>query len=279
VRPDKHIKKSRETIKKVMQSNLNEIAVSMVSQIMGKYKNLPDSGKAKAIKDIKPKGINAYKSDLKATISVISFNALEQARKEVPMASSVKLMESEERLLLGEYELLPASARKRIDYRNSLIVSTQIADLEKALYFTFGSKVLEDITPMALEFALLESATKYITGNSINGASSVAAAATVNESRVLFFTSPKVEPYIKAYEVMNDEPKTPICKSLKGKIYPTGDPNKFKYTAPFHFNCDTWTRPLLSLPKNAKVEVLNPPKTAQESIQFSELFTTQKSCC
>ena len=103
----KQIKKSKKEIQDIMQLNLAIIAESMIDQIMKNAKRLPLSQILNSTKDIKPKGINVYKSDLKAALAVISSEALDQARSEVPKARKVKLMENEERLLFGEFEQLP----------------------------------------------------------------------------------------------------------------------------------------------------------------------------
>lgn len=268
----RQIKKSTEEIKDIMQLNLATIAESMIDQVIRNAKRLPRSKVLDSTKGVHPTGVNAYKSDLKATLSVVSSEALDQVRKEIPTAKNVKLMEDETRLLFGEFEQLPASIRKRIDNANQLLIGTQISDLEKAIFFQFGSSVASDKTIREIEFDLNEKSEKYITGNAIQAGSSVSAATAVNDARNAFFFDDKVLEEIAAFEFVNLSPVAQICKDLAGKIFPKDDPNHFRYTCPLHFNCKSWYRPILKLKKGQVPERLSPTKAGIKSIQFTENF-------
>lgn len=268
---NKDIKKSKEAIQDVMQSNLALIAQSMIDQIIGKAKNLTPSKMLNATKDIKPKGVNAYKSDLKSTLAVVSSDALDQARSEVPAAKNVKLMENEERLLFGEFEQLPPDIRGRINNANQLLIGTQIADLEKAIFFQFNSSVASEKPIKEIEADMTEKAEKYILGNAIQAGASVVAANTVNESRNAFFFEDDVLEEVEAFQFMNGDPVSPICNDLAGTIFSKNDPNAFRYTPPLHYNCKSWIRPILKLKPNQKIEKFEPStKELKNSIQFSE---------
>lgn len=274
----KQIKDSTEEIRKMMQFNLSMIANSMVSQIMGKANALPESKRLDATKDISSKGINAYKSDLRAAIAAVSSIALDGARKEVPKASKVKLMENEERLLFGEFEKLPANIRKRINASNDKIIGTQISDLEKNLFFTFDSATRKKLGLSETEFELNESSGMYVSGNAVRGAASVSAANTVNEVRNAFFFEDEVLEQIEAFEFMNNTPqnRTAICEDLVGTIFAKNDPNHFRYTPPLHYNCRSWIRPILKLKKNQEITKLKPSTAKiEETIQFDE---SPKTC-
>lgn len=286
MKPNKQIKKSKEAIQDVMQSNLAKIADSIIGQVIKKYNKLSSAQKINAIKDVAPKGINAYKSDLKASIAVISSDALNQARSEVPNKKKVKLMENEHRLLFGEFENLPPKIRKRINTANQLLIGTQIADLEKAIFFQFNSSVASEKPVKEIESDMNEKAEKYILGNSIQSGAGVIAANTVNEARNAFFFEKEVLDEIEAFQFMNEVPNAQICKDLAGRYFPKDDPNAFRYTGPLHYNCDSWMRPVLKIPKDVKVERLVPTKKGVESIQFSEsiaknvnMIDTGCNCC
>ena len=184
---NKDIARSKIEIESVMQSNLALIAESIIRQVINKAKRLKPSNILKAIKDIKPKGSHKYKVDLKSVLSVLSSEALDQARKEVPAAKKVKLMENEHRLLFGEFEELPPDIRKRISAANELLIGTQIADLEKALFFHFTSAVASEKPLKEIESELNDKAESYILGPAIQAGSSVVAANVVNEARNAFF--------------------------------------------------------------------------------------------
>jgi len=275
----KQITKSKEAIQDVMQMNLALIAESIIAKVIGKAKRLTPSQMGNAIKDISPSGINAYKSDLKAALAVVSSDALDQARTEVPAAKSVKLMENEERLLFGEFENLPPKVRKRINDANQLLIGTQIADLEKTLFFQFNSSSSAEKPIKEIESDMNEKAEKYITGSSIQAGSGVIAATTVNDARNAFFFEPEVLEEIAAFQFMNEAPVSAICKDLAGAIFPTSDPNAFRFTPPLHYNCKSWIRPILKLSKNMNVERLKPStREIEDTIQFTESMVSC-SCC
>ena len=277
---NKQIKKSSEAIKEVMQLNLADIADSIISQIIGKAKGLTPAKMLDATKNIMPKGSNKYKSDLKATLAVISSDALDQVRLEVPTAKDVKLMENEHRLLFGEFEELPAKIRTRIDNANQLIIGTQIADLEKAIYFQYNSSVTSGKGIKEVESDIRDKAEKYIMGNAIIAGATLSASNIVNDSRNAFFFTDDVLSEIEAFQFMNDSPVAAICKDLAGKYFPIDDPNHFRYTPPLHYNCTSWIRPVLRVKKGVKVEKLVPTKTGAKSIQFNEgvLFESKCNC-
>lgn len=275
----KQIKKSKESIQEVMQVNLAFIADSIIEKIMNNARKSTRSTVLNSTKGIKPSGINAYKSDLKATLAVVSSDALDQARSEVPSKSKVKLMENEHRLLFGEFENLPPEMRRRINNANQLLIDTQIADLEKTIYFQFNSSVTSDKPLKEVESDVRDKAEKYITGNAILAGAGVVSATTVNESRNSFFFDDEVLGEIEAFQFMNEVPNAQICKDLKGKYFPKNDPNFFRYTGPLHYNCDSWMRPVLKLPKGVKVERLTPTKAGIKSIQFSEDIIKNHCCC
>ena len=276
----KQIKESKESIQDVMQINLAKIAESMVSQIMKKANSLPKSQILNSTKDVKPNGQNQYKSELKSAIAVVSSDAIDQARSEVPAAKNVKLMENEERLLFGEFEKLPPDIRRRINSANTLLIGTQISDLEKAIFFQFNSSVASDKTMKEIEFDMNEKAEAYITGPSITSGSTVVAANAVNEARNAFFFKDDVLDQIEAFQFMNGDPVSVICNDLEGIIFDKNDPNAFRFTPPLHFNCKSWIRPILKLKKGQEIEKFKPStKEIEDTIQFSDIEEASSPCC
>lgn len=272
----KDIKLATNEIKNVMQLNLASIAESMIDQVIKNAKRLPRSRVLDSTKGVAPTGINTYKSDLKVTLAVVSSDALDQVRKEVPAAKNVKLMENEERLLFGEFEQLPPGIRKRIENANNLLVGTQINDLEKSIFFQFGSSVTSDKGLREIEADLDEKSQRYITGNSIQAGSSVSSANTINSARNAFFFNDDVLKNIAAFQFMNATPVAPICIDLSGGggngiIFSTKDGNHFRLTPPLHYKCTSWIRALLTLNKNQKIEKFAPStKKIADTIQFNE---------
>ena len=272
----KQIKQAKDEIRVIMMVNLALIAEGMIDQIMSNRKKLTDSRKLDAIKNVTPKGINKYKQELLAGMAVVAKMAIDQVRKEIPGGEKIKFVEDEERLLFGEFEKLPAKIRKRITNANQLLVGTQLKDLEKVLFFQYGSSDQKDITDKQIKKELTDKAENHISGNSIAAGAQINAATIVNESRNAFFFQDDVLEQIEAFQFVNEVPHAPICIDLSrgggyGVIFAKDDPNHFKYTGPLHYNCDSWIKPIIKLKKNQKIEEFKPqdPKS-EKSIQFHE---------
>lgn len=280
MKANKQIKKAGDEIENVMQRNLASIADSIIKRLIKKAKSLPNSRMLDAVKGIKPSGLNIYKSDLKATMAVVASDALDYARNEIPKAKKVKLMENEERLLFGEFENLPPKIRKRIETSNQLLIGTQIADLEKAIFFQFNSSVVAEKDIKNIEYDVNEKAQSFIGGNSIKAGAAVTAANMVNEVRTAFFFSDEVLEEIEAFEFMNGDPVSAVCTDLAGTIFSKNDPDAFKYTPPLHYNCKSWIRPILKLKKGQEIKKLKPStQKIEETIQFSSIQDACSPLC
>lgn len=267
------IKNSTAALKQIMQEGLEEIAQNMVSQILTSWRNLPNSKRLEAIKDVKPQGIAAYKDKLLNAFAVIAADSINQARREVPKKRNVRLAFNDEGLQFGEFENLPPVIRARIKAQLDLLSTTQVADLEKALYFQYGSEVLDpEIAEAALSSELISAAEDYIGGNSIQGGASATAAQIVNEARLAFFSDNEVADEIDAYEFVNEDPVSPICQDLAGTVFAKDDPNLHKYWPPLHFNCKSWISTILKGDLgNKEIDDLTPSKSSlNDFVQFSE---------
>lgn len=270
----KDIKESTEALKSVMQENLSAIATNMVDQIMGKYRNLTESQRFNAVNDIQPKGINDYKDAMLNALSVIAADALKKVRKEVPKKQNVRLAEFAEfeSVQFSEFDKLPPDIQKRIKAMLKGIVGTNIADLEKALYFQYTSSVDSTDSEKQLQADLDEAAAEFVTGASITSGAAAASSQTVNEVRLAFFTDDEVSQEIEAFEFVNGDPVAPICVDLAGTVFSKDDPNLNRYWPPLHFNCKSWISPILvGNLGNKKIEDFKPSnKKLEDSIQFSE---------
>ena len=271
----KDIKKDIEAgaieLKNIMQANLANIAEDMIDQVIKKSKKLKGMDKFNAIKDIKPKGIDVYKNEILTVMAVIASDSLDQVRKEIPKASKVKFIENEERLMFGEFENLPKDIRQRITQSNDLLVGTQIADLEKSIFLQFDSSTSSGKDIAVIKKDMEEKAEKYILGSSVRVASTISSSQIVNESRNGFFFEDEVLDEIEAFQFMNSDPVTLICKDLVGTVFSKNEANHFLYTPPLHYNCKSWIRAIIKLDKNQKITRLKPSsKKIADTIQFSD---------
>lgn len=259
----KQILEAKTAIKELMQENLAVIAENMIDQIIGKAKRLTPSQQLDAIKDIEPRGQAEYKDLLLTALSVISLDAIEKARKEVPAAKKVRL---------SEFDRLPPALQRKIKSQSNLLVGTQIGDLSKNLFFQYQSSLDSTDDPSLIGSDITDSATEYITGPSIEAGSGVIASQVVNSARNAFFFDDDVLEEIDAFEFVNGDPVTEICKDLNGTVFSKDDPEADRYYPPLHWNCKSYIRPILKGNLgNKEIEKLRPSKSKlEDQIKFAE---------
>jgi hypothetical protein len=273
------IKLGKDALKQIMQQNLADLADSIISTVCGRLKRLTPAQRLDAIKDVPTPGAVAYKSLLQTALSVISYDAIQAARKEVPKAKSIRLAESDDGMQLGEFENLPPEIQRKIIAESQLLVGTQIADLEKAIYFQFTSSHDSTDSIETVKQDLEDAADDYVRGSGIEAGAGVLSAKYINTARSAFFYDDKVLDEIDAFEFVNGDPVTDICADLAGTIFAKDDANADRYQPPLHWNCKSFIRPILkgNLPATDEIEDLKPStKKLEDSIQFSE--TTKGGC-
>lgn len=265
------IREATQAIRIIMQENLAAISSAMIDQIMANYRSLPPSKRLDSTKGITPSGINTYRDALKNALAVTAYDSLEKARKEVPKKKNVRLSFDDESLKLGDYKKLPPDIRKRIDTMLSNLVGTQIADIEKIVFFQFSSSVDSTDSEDILRKDLQDGADDYVGGANVNGGASAAASQIINEARQAFFLDDDVQSEIEAFQFVNGDPVSPICTELDGKIFAKDDPALDRYWPPLHFNCKSFISPVLTGNLgNREINEISPSNRALKSIQFSE---------
>ena len=259
-------------LRAVMTENFETIAQAMIDQIMVRLAKLPESQRLTAINDLKKTGVAEYKAAMLASMSVVAFDSLEAVRKEVPAAKSVKLMENEESLLLGEFEELPASIRAKVFKQYQLLSLTQLDDLQKEILFQFNHSIDSTDSLDLIRKDLEDTAFEFTSGPRVQTGAASMAAQVINETRNSFFDDPEVQDEIDAFEFVNEDPVSPICQDLAGRIFEKDDPDRFRYTPPLHFNCKSWMRPILKGNlKGREITGLTPStKKIEDSIQFAD---------
>jgi len=273
----KEIVEAAALLKELMIENLTFVAESMIDQIMRNYKKLTPSKRYDSIKDLNAKGMKEYKDEMLAAMAVISAMAIENARKEIPAASKVKLSEwNESALSLGEFEKLPPKVRNRLKSQVDLLLNTQKSDLDKVIMFQFSSSLESTDSEDIIRHDIFESAEDFILGPSIDAGAGVVAARGINEARQAFFFDDEVLEEVDAFQFVNDAPETPICDDLNGKIFAADDPEFQRYTPPLHYNCKSYIIPILKGKLgDRKIERLKPSKADLDKyVQFSG-----EKCC
>ncbi len=277
----KQITEAKVALREVMATQLMGIKDSMVEQIISKLHRLPESKRFEAINGIEPRGVRSFSDALLSSLAVVAYESLKQARLEVPKKAKTKLADwNEQALRLGEWEKLPAGLRARLSKLNQLLVTTQLADLEKALYFQFGHSVDSTDSIDTIEADLNEAGEDYIDGNAIESGAGTVAAQTINESRVAFFFDDEVLEEIEAFEFVNGDPVSEVCTDLAGSIFDKNDQAAFRYQPPLHWNCKSYIVPILMGDLgNREITGLKPStKKIEDTIQFTEHAHTMGRC-
>ncbi len=272
----KDIQSATDALREIMVESLSAMAQGMIDQIITNLKSLPPSRRFDAVKGVAATGVNEYFDRLKNAFGVISADAFDKVRKEVPKKKNVRLAEiDEESIRLGEFDSLPADVRARLLSQLQLLKGSQKADLEKVVYFQFQSSVDSTDSLDIFQQDLEEAAAGYVEGNSVRGAASMSSSQIINESRLAFFLDDSVKEEIEAFEFVNEDPVSPICNDLADKVFSKDDPNLNRYWPPLHFNCKSWIRSILvgNLGKK-EIESFEPSSAKiAKSIQFSEKQT------
>jgi hypothetical protein len=241
----KQIRAAKESVGELMRGKIKEIGGDLIEQITQKAKGLPESQWTAVTKQVAPKGAQDYKAALKDALAGIAVKALEQARREVPKAKAVKLSEPLGSIQLSEFDKLPAQVKKRIQAQTDLIVDSQFADVEKALYFQFQSSAASTDSVALIGKDLAAKLEIYIDGTSVTSAVGNVVSLVINDARNAFFFDDDVKDEIEAYMFVNADPDSEICKDLAGTVFAKDDPESERYLPPLHHNCESYLVPIL----------------------------------
>lgn len=232
----------KANLKALMQDNLSAMYQGLKSQITSAWKTTGASARIKIGAYLSATGVPAYKSALRDALSEIAWNAIQDAKDQVP--SSVKLSE---RFQLaaprgGYYAALPTQIKNLIQAQFNLIADTQAQNLEKTVAFQFMSSATgsEDVDQVLFDIdqkvaPIIEGSTA--SGMSIDAAASNAVATVQNQASLDFFFEPEVLDTIESFTFTNEDPVSEICQSLAGTTFAANDPAIDTYTPPLHHNC------------------------------------------
>lgn len=252
-----HIGECKKEIKDVMQTGLKNIADAMISQLISKASKATPSQQRSLVNSISQPGSGAYKIALTNCLASTADGALIQARKEVPKAKNVKL---------AEFDDLPKEIQDKIKAQANLLTDSQLADLEKAIYFQFDASIDSTDSMATLEKDLDDAVDKYLEGVSVDAAAGNVASTVVNAARNAFFFSDDVVEQIASFTFTNPAPISPICQDLAGTTFAKDDASATRYFPPLHHNCKSYLVPNLTDGPRAdkEVEDLKPSKADLE---------------
>jgi hypothetical protein len=273
-----------KTLKELMQEQLREIGQDAVTKIKRRLDQATPAQRANARAGVSLGGGVAYRQALTETLAGIAGLALEKARKEVPRKSGVRLGGEENGIKLASkvwpvsIDDLPTSLAAKIRKRAQLLTDTQLADLEKAIFFSFDSSVASTDSAAIIAKDIEENLEDYVTGPSVQAAAGNTAATMVNEARNAFFFEPEVLEEIESFTFVNGDPVSPVCQELAGTTFAKDDPEAARYFPPLHHNCKSYiVANLVGGKRNPKIDDggLVPSKANQKYVTLSEA----DQCC
>jgi SPP1 gp7 family putative phage head morphogenesis protein len=276
---NKSIREGSVALTQIMREQLPIIAEGFISQVMAKAKKLTPSQRLKAISGLEVRGGQEYKNLIKTGLAILAFDALQQARKEVPSKKNLRLSDMEDSIQLGEFERLPPKLQKKITSQTQLLVGKQIGDLQKVIEFAYATAEEETDSLEQIRQDLDDSAIGWIDGTAVESGAALNAATIINSARNAFFFDDSVLEEVEAFEFVNGDPVTDICQDLAGTIFSKDDPAADRYFPPLHWNCKSYIVPILTGNLNGRdIEKLAPSKKSlEDEIQFSEHF--ESGCC
>jgi hypothetical protein len=242
-RARKQITEAKGALLPIMQDNLHLSGQGLVAAIMKRWKALPDKSKANATKDLSASGGAAFKAALLDSMTQAAGVALKAARAEVPKARKVQLTDQIDSIRLDEpisLDELPKAIQALLKNKAQLLSDTQLADLEKAIFFRFSSSVSSTDSPSILESDLNDAVESMVESAVLETAAANASATVVNESRNAFFFDDDVLEEIESFTFVNGDPVSPICQDLAGTTFAKDDPEAARYFPPLHHNCKSY---------------------------------------
>lgn len=273
------INNAQESLSDVMKSNMRLMGNKLISDLVEAWERLPAGSKPAAIKKVQASGLVQYKSLLRNSMLNLATRALNQVKAENPKIDAGKFVAkfSDPAGINGkppkkkDVMKLPKRVREAVDAQAGLIVDTQAADLEKAIFFQFGQ-----IEPLVDSAALIEQElNKRMDGvlTATETAAQIAGAKTVNETRHFFFFDEDVFEQFESVTFYNEDPVTEICQWMNGRVFDKNDADSWQYEPPLHYNCKS----LLVINENGsgaleeagKKTGLVPPPSLRDQVKFS----------
>lgn len=265
------INQAKVGLRDIMQTNLARIADDLIEKVMEKYASLNDESKSMAIEGIEAAGLENYRKELLEALAIISADSIDQAKTDLKKPDDIRLVDESKSLMFGEFENLPADVKKRLLATSNLIMTAQVGDLQKAIFFQFGHSNPSTEDSETIKEDLREAAADFVGGNAIEAGATTIASQTVNEARQAFFFDKESLDEVDAFMFVNGDPVTTVCNELSGKIFSGEDEESWRYTPPLHFNCKSYIVPILKGNlKGREIEGLRPSDEAKADIQFSE---------
>jgi SPP1 gp7 family putative phage head morphogenesis protein len=201
-----------------------------------------------------------FNKKLKRAMIETAGRALNQARNEIPGGRKIEFMEGfKSRIKLDEvddlFSQLPKRIRELILTDPTIAAGAQFGTLRSKILLVASGAVDETADPDVIEKKLKDEVNKALTGAAVESeiSGAIATAATnlttkvYNSTRIEFFQTDEALEKIEAFQFVNNDPVSPICQDLNGRIFRKDDPESDLYLPPLHHNCKSFIVPIFDL--------------------------------
>jgi len=243
--PRGQITRVSEEIRALMREEITRIGFVLAKEVSGRFGKFPPSEQHRAIANQRAKGTEEYRLKLQSIFIDEADKAIKDARTEIPGGSKIKFAESDD---------LPPSVLKNVSLQSSLLVSTQMADLEKAVFFQFTHSFKSTNDPDLLQKDLDSAVVDFAKSASVTAAAGNTVGLIVNDARNAFFFQTDAFEEIDAFRFLNPNPISPICKDLQNRVFAKNDPEAQRFFPPLHHNCKSYLQPIIKSKKTVKID-------------------------
>jgi hypothetical protein len=275
--PQKFIRAAREEAAALMRESLSGIAEDYAKRLMKEWDRLSPASRASAIQAAQIQGRSTYRQAIVDALAMVAERALSQARAEIPSKRTVKLAES--RRSSDALRKLPKHIQRRIHAQADLLSETQLEDLRKKIAFQYGNSLSSTDSRAILEADLVQAGLAFVDGGTVVTAAGNVISLVVNETRNAFFFDPEVSDEIAAFQFINGDPQSPICRDLAGKVFDAKDPEARRYMPPLHHNCESYIVPILKGSPRAGFERERLRPSSPELEKHITLAETDRCSC
>lgn len=236
----------------IIRRNLTNISDKYINDIMKNYERLSDGQKLNATKNVKVGGVNAFKKELKASLTGAAKKSLRQAKSEIPSKADVKLgydmdmlktkFDNADTFKFTDFSELPRHIQILITNQAELISDKEAGSIADTVAFQFNSSESSTEDIEVLRNDLLDAADDAINSGSKDVVAGTVTTTIVNEARNEFLLSDDVIDAVASYTFVNSDPKADICKKLAGTSYDVKDRDIIRFQPPLHQNCKSYLR-------------------------------------
>jgi hypothetical protein len=247
--------KWQESYKDYMSISLTEMVDNALKSFENKLKKTDKKKWNSLALDYKIPQTPLYSKGLRDLMAEQSAGAIKQAKSEAPASAKINLSEE-------DYKGLPKELKTFISVESLNLTKAQISKLETSAVFMFTGSLDENPTLEKIIDDMKMQQVKIIQGQTVGLAAANTSTKVENRTRFEYFHSPEVFNEIYAFEFMNSDPKSAICKDLKGRIFRKEDQTSQQFLPPLHHNCKSFIAAIYEPVETGKVTNLVPSKSS-----------------